>query len=548
MMHMCVWRRGFHLLLALVLVSILQPLDAGAHVHQTLPGPFTIGLLGLPASLDPLISASLPAPDITDAVFDSLLRADTHDALQPDLARRYTISPDGLRYTFYLDPRAHWQDGIAVTAQDVLFTTRLMRDPHFPAFNRFGYGLIASIAADGDYTVVVTLTHTFGPFLRAFATTPILPAHVLAPIPVDQLAGYSAFNRHPLGSGPFAVTSYDDGTAITLAANPTYFRGAPLLPTLRFQVVPSAHAALQALQSGAIDMLGPSAGIPPSALLSALSVGHLNAFAAPGFGWAHIDLIESSFLRQAAVREALAYATPRQRIIATIFKGLVAPADADQPPTSIYYNPGVANSYPYDPARTAALLRAQGFTRHGASYEKAQRQLRLTLWFDQGCGDCRAVARMIAQSWTAAGIPTILHGAPTHTLFGPSGPLYSPDRLRATGMNAVLYSWVTLAEPDDSVYWKTGMIVRAGHENGLNFDGFSDPAVDQLAQRALTTANEAQRIYAYQQIQVLLVHEQPDIFLYWLPYLSVAVNTLHGYEANPFDPGLTWDVAHWRLL
>ena len=258
---------------------------------------------------------------------------------------------------------------------------------------------------------------------------------------------------------------------------------------------PSRTAALQALRAGTLDMLGPSAGIAPQQLLSALGTGRLNAFAAPGFGWTHIDLIESGFLRDHLVRQALAYATPRQRMVATLFSGLVTQADADQPPTSQYYEPSVAGSFPYNPRQVPTLLLKRGYKRVKGHYVKFNRTLSLTLWLDSTCADCQAVARMVADSWTATGIPTTLKAVPTHTLFGPQGPLYNPNRLSDPTLNAVLYTWLTLPEPDDSAYWNSSMIVRPGHETGLNFDGYSDPPVDQLSTRAITTASVAQRIY-----------------------------------------------------
>ena len=536
---------GVVVIVALLLSSV--PNADGAANAGTSSTPFIIGLPGLPVSLNPLTSGNLATADVTDSVFDSLLSADVHDALQPDLAARYSISPDGLQYRFQLNPRARWQDGTPVTAADVLYTTHLMRDPQFPAYNRYGFGEIKTIAAVGTATVTVTLQHPFAPFLRAFATTAILPAHVLSLIPDAQVAHYQTFNRKPLGSGPYEVVEYSDADHITLTANPDYFRGAPHLPTLEFKVEGSESTALQAIKSGAIDMLGPSVGIAPAHLLDALGTGHLNAYATPGFGWTHIDLIESGFLRDHIVRQALAYATPRQHIIATIFKGLVSQADADQPPTSQYYEPAIAGSYPYDPARVPALLFTRGFKRVGSNFSKFNTTLRITLWLDESCTDCISVARAVAAGWIQAGIPTTVRAVPTKTLFGQSGPLYSPHRLQSTQLNAVLYTWVTQPEPDDSAYWSSSMIVRPGNETGLNFDGYNDPVVDQLSSRALTTASDAKRIYDYQAIQRLLVRDQPDIFLYWMPHLSIALDTLHGYEANPFHPGITWDVAQWLL-
>lgn len=536
--------RRLALSMALLLATLAATLPgAQADARITL----TIGVLDLPRTLDPLIEPLVPTADVTGGIFDSLLTADTHNVLQPDLARGYSVEARGLRYRFSLDPRAHWQDGLPVTAADVLFTARLMRDRRFPAYNRFGFGNIASLTSDGPYSLTATLSAPYAPFLRAFATTQILPAHVLDPIPTAEIARYEAFNRRPIGSGPFTVTEYQDGDHITLTANASYFRGAPHLAQVIFRREPSEPAALAALQKGAVQMLAPSVGVTPKHLLAALQSGRITAFAAPGFGWAHIDLIESGFLRDHLVRQALAYATPRQRIIATLFSGLVTPADADQPPTSQYYEPAVAGSYPYDPAQTATLLRRQGYRLAHGRWRRNGRGLAMTLWSDGSCDTCLQVGRLVAATWTAAGIPTVLRTLSTHALFGPNGPLYSPVRLYNPALNAVLYTWATSPEPDDSYYWSTGMIVRPGHQAGGNFDGFSDPRVDRLTAQALTVPDEATRISLYRAVQLLLVRDQPDIFLYWTAHLSLAVSNLQGYAANPFHPGVTWNADQWRL-
>jgi peptide/nickel transport system substrate-binding protein len=518
---------------AIVLAPAASPALPGARAATLAPATISIGVLDLPRALNPLLDPLVPTADVTDGIFDSLLSVDTHDVLQPDLATRYTVGQQGIRYQFSLNPRAHWQDGIPVTADDVLFTAKLMRDRRFPAYNRFGFGNIATLP--------------YAPFLRAFATTPLLPAHVLSPIPIDQIARYDTFNRRPIGTGPYAVSEYQDGDHITLTANSSYFRGAPHLQQVIFRRESSEAAALAALRTGAVQMLAPSVGVTPQHLLASLQSGRLTAFAAPGFGWAHIDLIESGFLRDHLVRQALAYATPRQHIVSTLFSGLVTMADADQPPTSQYYEPAVAGSYPYDPAHTAALLTKQGYKRHHGRWTRYGRVLQIALWTDAGCDACLRAGRMVAESWTAAGIPTTLRTLKTHALFGTHGPLYGSSRLFNPALNAVLYTWATSPEPDDSYYWSTSMIVRPGHLAGGNFDGYSDPRVDRLEVQALTAPDEATRVSLYRAIQLLLVRDQPDIFLYWTAHLSLAVSSLHGYEANPFHPGVTWNVARWQV-
>src|SRR5262249_1244839 len=152
-------------------------------------------------------------------------------------------------------------------------------------------------------------------------------------------------------------------------------------------------AALADLHAGRVQLLGPSLNLQPHQVLTALQAGKLAAYAAPGAGWTHIDLIETGFLRDQLVRQALTYATPRRQIVTKMFNGLVVPADADQPPTSEYYEPAIAGSLPYMSAKTASLLKSRGYSLVHGRWMKSGRALRLTLLTDAGCADCVAVAQ-----------------------------------------------------------------------------------------------------------------------------------------------------------
>jgi peptide/nickel transport system substrate-binding protein len=337
------------------------------------------------------------------------------------------------------------------------------------------------------------------------------------------------------------------GDHVTLIANSQYFTGEPHIDRLIFKYEPDTTSALADLHAGRVQLLGPSLNLQPRQVLAALQAGNLAAYAAPGAGWTHIDLIETGFLRDRLVRQALTYATPRQQIVTKMFNGLVVPADADQPPTSEYYDPAIARSLPYMPAKTATLLKSRGFSLVHGRWMKGGHALRLTLLTDAGCADCVAVAQLVAASWTMVGIDTAVSPTPTNVLFGANGPLYNPRRLDDLQLNAVLYTWLTTPEPDDSFYWSTSTIVRSGHTSGGNFDGYSDPDVDALMSKALVTTNDATRASLYRAVQRLLARDQPDIFLYWIAYLTLASTILHGYKANPFHPGITWNVGSWSV-
>src|SRR5690349_6271002 len=85
--------------IAALAITLAPP---AARAGLTTPATFTIGVLDLPKTLNPLLDPLPASADVTDGIFDSLLNADTHNVLQPDLATRYTVDAKGLRYQFTL--------------------------------------------------------------------------------------------------------------------------------------------------------------------------------------------------------------------------------------------------------------------------------------------------------------------------------------------------------------------------------------------------------------------------------------------------------------
>src|SRR6185503_6073372 len=111
---------------------------------------------------------------------------------------------------------ARWHDGEPVTAEDVAFTIGVLQDPKYHGPGAGSWNEV-TVATQGTLTVVFTLKTPLGGFLQA-ATQPIAPAHILAGIPVDELAD-QPFSRQPIGSGPFAVASLSDDAADLIPAS-----------------------------------------------------------------------------------------------------------------------------------------------------------------------------------------------------------------------------------------------------------------------------------------------------------------------------------------
>ncbi len=196
----------------LVSAPSLLPATASVATPQPTPGivtarPYREGVLGHPVAVSPFGAKTQADRDLVALVFSGLVRNGPNGTLVPDLADHWSVDATGSVWTFQLRDDARWHDGEPVTSDDVAYTIHVLQDPAYdgPAAGSWNE---VSVKTEGPQTIVFSLRTPLGGFLQA-ATQPIAPAHLLADIPVAQLAT-TPFGRQPVGSGPFAVASLDE--------------------------------------------------------------------------------------------------------------------------------------------------------------------------------------------------------------------------------------------------------------------------------------------------------------------------------------------------
>src|SRR5437867_4119634 len=244
------------LLTLMVVVSVVTiAMDTReARVVPAYGGTYVEGVTGVPQYLNPVIAATDVDQDIARLVFSGLTRFDRDGAIVADLASTFRTEAEGKVWTFEIRPDAIWHDGQDVTADDVVYTVKLLQDrayvgPYADAFRG------VTVERVGAKTVRFTLPDVYGPF-AASTTVPILPSHILGGVPYGELARQQ-FNVHPIGTGPFRVMDVDL-RQIVLGRNEDFYRTRPARPRpylerviLRFYPDPSE--ALRALARGEID-------------------------------------------------------------------------------------------------------------------------------------------------------------------------------------------------------------------------------------------------------------------------------------------------------
>lgn len=172
----------------------------------------------------------------------------------PLLAKSWTRR-DSLTLVFDLDPRARWQDGVPVTARDVVFTIERAKNPAVAPRLVELLRHIKSVSAEGQQRVVFRYSHAYPEQLydATFYVAP-LPAHLLDTIPAEAV-GRSSFVTQPVGNGPYRLVRNVAGQFVELAANERFFLGQPKIGRVIIRVAADPDARLNLLLSGQADAM-----------------------------------------------------------------------------------------------------------------------------------------------------------------------------------------------------------------------------------------------------------------------------------------------------
>jgi peptide/nickel transport system substrate-binding protein len=493
-------------------------------------------------SLHPWLAATDAALDVLEGVMDGLLRYTAEGKLQPALAEGFSISDDGLTYTFKLRQGVRYHNGEPFRGEDFVTAWELSQERAFEALSTLGWQKIANVDLPDNETLVVTTSEPYAPFLSTVATTYLCPRAALAE-GVDSFR--EVFGVAPVGTGPFRITSWDPAGAVLLDRWEEYWGTLALLDGIQYRTFPDGDALSTALAAGEIDVAGGAGAIPPQRVAEAMTVPGLTVFEHGTMNWQHIDLKQMSFLRETPVRQALDFATPREKIIAEVLDGHATPAFADQAPDSWAYS-DTLQPRSFNPDRAASLLDESGLlvgddgvrTRDGKRFE-------IDLWGVSGDAQAEAILALVAAEWNAIGVSTLVQLAPPDELWGPLGYQFS-DR-----MTGCLYTWTNANDPDDLFYWHSSQIPTSPGAAGGNLPAFFYPYgfqqdIDDLTASAALSLDLAERQRIYGDIQTLLAREVPVIFLYWEQAFPAARENVGGFWPSAWTP-LLWNAAAWYL-
>ncbi len=525
--------------------------------NQT-PDVLVEALVGQIRKLNPLLALYNPVDrDITALIFEGLTTTNDYGEIVPQLAASWTVTPDGLEYIVALRDDVLWQDGMPFSAEDVVFTMRLMSDPDFPGPRvLYDFWRTVEVEALDTYTVRFRLTQPLASFPDQLRIG-IVPKHALAGGQVADLAQHP-FNLAPIGTGPYqleALTASDgqiDGAQLRVA--PVYRQrpeGADgfALERVVFRTYPDAQNALAAFQRGEVNSLG---NVPPELLDAARTTPGLSLYTtiAPRVGVLIYNWERESvrFVRNPRARLALAHMVDRATLVKRYLHGVAVPADSPLLPTSWAYTPDT--HWPdYDPTRAQALIEtaqlvfeppAEGVAAEGEETPPAEETtveatpeaeattppptetptppvLSLTiLTLDDPA--LVAMVEEIAAAWAQLGFQTSVEAVDAPTLRA---------RLEAGDFDAALveFSFEPYADPDPYVFWHQGQ-----YKVGQNFGGMDDRRISETLELARRDPIGVNRAVHYRAFQRLFAERAPALVLYYPLYVYGADERLQGVQ------------------
>ena len=438
----------------------------------------------------------------------------------PDLAESWKISADAKVYTFKVRKSVKWQDGTALSLQDIKFTFELLSHPDragalgaglaaiqgATAFKTKAATEISGIKIIGDDTVEITLVDPFALFLTTTAASVILPRHLLKDVPVADLPKHP-FGQKPVYTGPFMVESLKTGEGVTVKAFTDHFAGRPNLDRIVARGLPEAATALAELRAGGIQ----ASGVPADqfdAFASDSATYEARQLTGGSLWYLHFDLANPMF-SDARVRQAMSHAVDRKTLVTALFRGKAEEAYSMAHPLVWVHN-AQAPRYEYSVDKAKALLDAAGW-KPGADGIREKDGKRLDFKMNHTAARAQWVLA-IQPMFKAVGISF----QPNQMEFGALVAAAVPGKYEST-----FNGWGNF-----SIDPRADLSAHFRGPRTPDATGYKNDRVEALFKEAAAQTTRETEKRTYDQIQQLVETDTPFVYLFRLADLIVTRKTL----------------------
>ncbi len=473
-------------------------------------------------SLDPLYARNQANIWATTQLYNSLLQLDENLEPQPAVAKSWTVSDDGMKYTFTLRDDVYFHDnecfpqakGRKVVADDFVYSLSRLVDASLNApgswvmnqVARDGYGVL-DIQAVNDSTLIINLQQPFPPFAG------LLCMQYCSVVPQEAISMYGQdFRNNPVGTGPFYFKYWKEGVKLVLRKNERYFevenqQRLPYLDAVSISFIIDRQTAFLEFIKGNLEFLSAIDASYKDELLT--PAGELQERYQQQFRKISMPFLNTEYLGfqlnaervpadwpllKKEVRQAINYGFDRQKMMTFLRNNIGTPAHAGFVPVGM---PGFMNNeggYTYNPDRARQLLQQAG-------YPNGQGLPEITLQTNQAYQD---IAQYLQYELARIGIRIQIDVMPPATL---------REQMARAEARFFRGSWIA-DYPDAENF--LGLFYGPNRApQGPNYTHFNNKEYDRLYELSLSMTDNEQRFRLYRQMDSILIDEAPVVFLFY---------------------------------
>lgn len=490
-----------------------------------------IGITNSPGNLNPIDPADTSSGIVASILFEPLMDLDSDMKYKPMLADSVKTN-DNKVFTVNLNKKAKWTDGRPVTADDVIFTLKLLTDSKISSMAASNFNILEGLDDKGfttsegsdfagakkidDHTVQFTTKSTVSLILfedLICKNLRTVPKHKLSNIAPVEIAKSSFIQNPTVTDGAFSFIKYERDQYVQLKANKNYFRGIPKIDELNFKVMQGTNLAIQ-LQKGEVDMnIG---AIPVDDYSKVKSLSNVKTFSGQPNNLQFLFINEKS-VPNAKVRKAISYAINRKQIVQNLLKGQGKAVDGFFSEGNPYYNKNIPQ-VTYDVSKAKALLKEAGWDSNKV----------LTFNVPTGNTTREQAADIIVASLKDIGVNVQVQKFD-----------FATTQAKAkTGQFDLTIMGDTIV-PINPTYDLPFFILTG------NYNGYSNKVVDNLILSVKSEANEGKVKADYNKLQEILAEDVPCPVVYAASQLT-AVNK-RVITGKPKDYGTFIDVYNWNV-
>lgn len=502
-------------------------------------GTYHEGIVGTFSTANPLYASGAVDSAVSKLIFASLFKYNDNNAIEGDLASSYTVDETGKIYTVALRPHLEWQDGLPLTADDVVFTFKTIQNPDARSVLQSSMRSVTIEKVDGLH-IRFTLASALSSF-PASLTVGIVPQHILGKIEPSELRGNQFNTTTPIGAGPFkwqqlqlSGNAHGEGTAatITLDQFDQYYDGVPKLNRFIIHTYETEAELVNAFKHREITGMTGLNSYPKE--FEGNDDVIIHPFQTTAEIMTFFNTQSTGPLSDVAVRRALLYATGRCTIIKQLDQDLKIVREAILPEQFAYDK--TYEQPLFSKAKAIETLDQNGWVvgKNGIR-AKNGKPLKINLMAEDN-QDNRIITSEMKKQWKEVGADLAVTLQPSMDF---------QITLQTKGYDAVLHGISIGSDPDVYAYWHSSQAT----DGGMNLSNYKSSAADKALEAGRTRQTEAARSLRYKPFLKTWLDDVPAIAMFRSRIYYVTRGTVYGLTDHTLntDTDRYNTVEHWQI-